>query len=292
MDSQTQEIADLQQMLEELRRAVRSNHDVTLAAQAEAKAASRSAKEKIEKVDEIARSIAAARAAAASLQESIIATHRTVEGHARVLKNHDQVMKNMEGASVEDRAAVVQLRHTLGNETTALRKLVKMAEGRVKEIENKEVMGYEERSPIVESAVAVAAAPAEKGNPTLIDAFKTAAKPAVRGSAVGSAAAFINQGTILVLNKAVAAGLLSEAQANSEFMRSTVQLVLPFFLNVAGQYNWCPNRAFVDKASALALEGQSAEKSQELVGFFMGVAVDLLSLPAAQDLKSKLESAE
>lgn len=312
----------------ELRNELGRIKDLALAAQSEAKAASQAAVElqnhaltKAAPAD-WEKQLQTERTKWESMRQSVVDQQESINRHARTLSNHGGCLEGNRKSIAENTASYNRVRMDNGAHQDQIRVLtaqtavisgraesahsaltnIQGAIGDMSDLAEQydnptlagilAVMNAEPEGDVYEVSEETPAVEATPDNPALIDALKTAAGAAGQGVALGASAAFISQGTQLVLNKAVSMGMLSEEQAASTAMRNTIELALPFLLAVAAQYNWCPQREFMDKASKLALTGQSAEKSAWAMSHVMGFAVELLALPGAQGLKAQLEVAQ
>lgn len=148
---------------------------------------------------------------------------------------------------------------------------------------------YEKENEAAVDAVPVAVEPVVPG---IGEAFKQIGSIAMDGVKLGLTVGFISEAAALGTKKLVAAGMISQELADNEIFQACLTMAIPGMLLLASSHPSMPKRAFVQKVSAMALHGQSAQHAAKAMKFAVSLGSEFLALPSAQGLEARLEAAE
>lgn len=166
-------------------------------------------------------------------------------------------------------------------------KRLKATRRRVKAIEG---MSYiKEESPEAATETIAAAAPR---TPAIGDVAKTVGSAMLEGAMLGLTTQFIAEATDLMVAKALKAGLITPALAESSMFREGLKLGVPMMMLAASQYPQVPKAEFLGKVGGVAVKGQSAQHMGTMVAFGMTFVGEMLALPSAKNLEAQLSAAE
>ena len=109
---------------------------------------------------------------------------------------------------------------------------------------------------------------------------------------LGATGQFIAEVTEAVVAKALKAGMITPALAESTMFKEGLKFLLPMIMMAAAQYPSCPKREFFGKVGELAVRGQSAQQAAMVTAIVMGFVSEMTALPSASGLADSLSAAE
>ena len=253
-------------------------------------------------IEEIRESAKSARQCASKALDASTKATAVAEASASLITRATNSMASLDQGIVQHDQAISELRNAFVGHTTKIKELEEAASSmniqdlteRLDQLQEmltssrRQIEEEAEMSYVKEEAKSVQST----STPAVGDIAKVVGSALLEGATLGLASQFIAEATEIMIKKALASGMISDALAESTIFREGLKMAIPMMLLAAAQYPMMPKRDFVGKVAAIAVKGQTAQHSAMVMAFGMSMVGDMLALPSAKNLEAQLSAAQ